>query len=500
MSNSNHERQAGKTWHGAARPNWAGRRLLQYLGYMESRRPDSDRISQRRAQAVVNHEGTDAQSAISPKRMRLNARAGAEMLQNSLLSLEARLGATLGAYDQEMLSTLIGVFSGLVRLIDGGTLEGSVRALEKELSTGERIAVDREKRQKAQTSTRYGAVSWNQAVQRTRVYSKEDREKSPITSTKESLSALKRKNTGPNVSAAETVDDELGPQSTTGPAAQLSRSQLMLYARDVARLYRAQRELHEQIMGMERNLEITEKAAAAGLLSGGVLHDVNHYLAVIRSAAELLQSELGTLSQANREDLGAIASSAARAGSLIHKFQFMARPGAETHMPVDLIETLLGARDLMKRQMNKKQIRLKMEINPELPAVLGDSAGLEEVIINLVGNALDILDPGGRIRIVADKVTRRDGGQDVALLVEDDGPGVPPELGDSIFEPFITGRRDGTGLGLYLVRRIVERHHGSVQLFSQPGKGARFLIRLPAMERNSDHVVEPVTPRRCSAP
>ncbi len=271
------------------------------------------------------------------------------------------------------------------------------------------------------------------------------------------------------------------PEEPTQLGSEELYQQLLLYAADLATLYQHQRRLHERIRDMEQMAKVTEKAAAAGLMSGGILHDVNHYLTVIASAAEMLPMELGDVPAPVREDLDAIAESAARAGALVHRFQYLSKPGAGQEIPFNLGDVVLNARSLLRRQLDKRGVKLVVELNENLPAVMGDPAAMEEVVINLLSNAIEILKSGGAIRVAVDAVAGAEGGRDVALLIQDNGPGVPPELQDRIFEPFVTGREGGTGLGLYLVRQIVERHGGTVRLFSSPGKGARFLIRLPAV-------------------
>ena len=455
---------AGRTWHGAARPQWAGNRLLSYLFERE------------------NADSTEGVKDKPGERSRIEARAAAEMLSNAALSLEARLSSSLGAWDRHYLSTIVGVFSGLSRMLDSGDcasvpkLKEFIDSPDIQQASGEdrgRVYSEPSQSQRKQTSAKWAAVFWENNRRRQK-------------STSRTSPKMRRQGINTWSGAKERVTGKtLLKNSDRGNGA--SGSQLLMYAKDVARLYRSQRFLHSQINDMEKNLQVTEKAAAAGLLSSGVFHDVNHYLAVIRSAAELLQSELTNVSQTSREDLEAISMSAGRAGSLIHKFQFMARPGSEQGVNVDLIEVLKEAKTLMKRQLDKNEIRLIIEVKPHLPTLLGDPAGLEEVIINLVGNAIEILEPGGSVRIVADsrKVGDGEDGTEVLLLVEDTGPGVPEELVETLFDPFVTGREGGTGLGLYLVKRIVERHGGQIRLFSQPGQGARFLIMLPVLKDSS---------------
>ena len=436
-----------KTWHGAARPQWAGTRLLEFLLQLWDK---------------VGGEGCENSVDV---RLQVEARTGAEILVSGLSALEARLYDVLEVGDRELLTAAVSVMQGMARTLDQPsgiahpTIKTSPKDVRLDRKTTERSvpAVEQEHR----TVDRWPALDdliegASGDEEETVVVSETDLGGTPQT---------------------VTTDLESGPNGVVDAGALYE--QLLRYAEDVARLYRAQRELHSRFSGMEQTMQVTEKAAAAGLMSGGVLHDVNHYLAVIRSAAELLQTDASSLTETSREDLGAIVESAGRAGTLIHRFQVLARPGADDDVLVSLVDVLLEARTLLKRQLTKRGIALVLEVNPELPPVSGDPAALEEVVLNLLSNAMEVLKSDGHIRVVADTAAGRDGGQDVVLLVEDDGPGIKDEIKDRIFEPFVTGREGGTGLGLYLVKRIVDRHKGSITLYSTPGDGAKFLIRLP---------------------
>ncbi len=347
------------------------------------------------------------------------------MLANAALSLETRVGPTLDIWDRQFLSVIVGVFTGLARIL-GGSECNSLISKMKDDHHGSGAHQGESKRDytgpspvtRRKTSAKWSAVYWD----------KEQNKKQ------------------------EEALHKNGPQ---------------------------RKEMREQIADLEKCLRITEKAAAAGLLSCGILHDVNHYLAVIRSAGELLQCELNGLARESEEDLEAIVTSAGKAGALIHKFQFLARPGTEQGVKVNLIDVLRSARTLMKRQLKKKNIELIMEAKPDLPPLIGDPAALEEVVINLLSNSTEALEAGGRIRMVLDS-SSSNGSREIVMLVEDNGPGVPKEIRDCVFDSFVTGREDGTGLGLFLVKRIIERHGGNIKLFSSRGRGTRFLIRLPA--------------------
>ncbi len=408
---------AGKTLHGTAGAHWAASRLI-------------DLLSKAWAEYAAQH-AEELAGGVG------DTRTAASLLLALFKGFEGRVSGSLSEGDGALLSAVSALLRTVVQLI------GEPRVLVREES-----AVGRQGR----TSDRWPALS-------------DGRFQAKLTR-------------AARVKATKIV------ASIPDEPIQLGRDalyeQLLLYAADLASMYQTQRRLHARIQSMEEMAKLTEKAAAAGLMSGGILHDVNHYLTVIQSAAEMLPIELGNVSDEVRGDMDAIAESAARAGALVHRFQYLSKPGAEQDVPFSLGDVVLNARALLRRQLDKRGIKLVVELGRDLPAVVGDPAAMEEVVINLLSNAIEVLKSGGMIRVAVDAVAGEAGGRDVALLVQDNGPGVPPELQGKIFEPFVTGREGGTGLGLYLVRQIVERHSGSVRLFSTPGKGARFLIRIPA--------------------
>jgi two-component system NtrC family sensor kinase len=118
---------------------------------------------------------------------------------------------------------------------------------------------------------------------------------------------------------------------------------------------------------------------------------------------------------------------------------------------------------------------------PDLPAIECDASQIQQVILALTSNALEACESGGSVRVEA---TTGPGPEEVQLRVQDDGRGISPELLDRIFEPFFTTKEEtsGVGLGLAVVYGIVQRHHGSVQVESELGRGARFTVRLPVRQ------------------
>jgi two-component system NtrC family sensor kinase len=123
---------------------------------------------------------------------------------------------------------------------------------------------------------------------------------------------------------------------------------------------------------------------------------------------------------------------------------------------------------------------LGVEVTKDLarvPMVEADFGQLRQAFLNIVINGIEAMGKGGHLRVSTRPLPGQDG---LEIVVQDDGPGIPPELMQKIFDPFFTTKEKGTGLGLSVVYGIVERHKGRVTVESEPGKGTRFTIRLPA--------------------
>jgi two-component system, OmpR family, sensor histidine kinase SenX3 len=163
-------------------------------------------------------------------------------------------------------------------------------------------------------------------------------------------------------------------------------------------------------------------------------------------------------------------------------FSASLRPAVEEPRQTFAIgDVLEHAVSVMAQEIEQAGCRMEVNVAPELPAVAGDPAALELAVRNLIGNAIR---HGGEGKWVGVSAARWDGGVEVRVC--DRGPGIPQREREKIFEPFYRGeqtrvqRIQGTGLGLSLVRKAVEKHRGTVTLDDSPGGGAQFTLRLPA--------------------
>jgi two-component system sensor histidine kinase HydH len=214
----------------------------------------------------------------------------------------------------------------------------------------------------------------------------------------------------------------------------------------------------------------SERLATFGQLIGSIGHELRNPLGVIESSLFLLRGRAGDDDRVKKH-LDRIGDQVRLSNQIISGLLDMVR---DRPLPLETIAVaalLGGAAEAVERP---RGVSLDV-VAAEGLAVRGDPVQLGRALVNLLTNAVQAVGPGGAIRLVG----RADGGA-VLLDVEDDGPGVAEAVRGRIFEPLITTKEHGNGLGLALVKRVAERHGGSVGHEPRPGGGTRFTLRLPA--------------------
>lgn len=234
---------------------------------------------------------------------------------------------------------------------------------------------------------------------------------------------------------------------------------------------------------MEQQMIATERLASLGTLATGVAHEINNPLAIIKESAGWMRLILKNPQMADiprREDLekaiGKIENAIERARRITHQLlgsvQRQEAAVVEVHLPSLVAETL----ELLHREIANRNVSVQREIAPEAETIWSDPYQLRQVLINLLSNAVQASNDEGRI-----DVRLQAHGEGVALEIADTGKGIPKENLDKIFEPFFSTKPpgEGTGLGLFVTRGIVEKLGGSITVESRLGAGARFRVVLP---------------------
>jgi two-component system, NtrC family, sensor histidine kinase HydH len=209
----------------------------------------------------------------------------------------------------------------------------------------------------------------------------------------------------------------------------------------------------------------SERLSTFGQLIGSIGHELRNPLGVMESSLYILKGRVGEDERA-RKHVDRIADQLGIANSIIKDLLDMIRDRP-------LSSARLRLRDVLEAAASQLQLAVALEPVAQLPEVEGDASQLRQVFVNLLDNAAHAAGPAGLVRIDA---AVEDGA--VAVGVEDSGPGVDEAVRPRLFEPLITTKQKGIGLGLALVKRIVERHGGTIS-YEPRGRGARFVVRLP---------------------
>jgi len=269
------------------------------------------------------------------------------------------------------------------------------------------------------------------------------------------------------------LDEELVVESLATP---MRPQMVLLVLRDVT-----QRRKIDQGMLHAARME------TVGILLGGIAHDFNNMLGTLLAHVGFLQATLADETALQRVDR--MESTIARASQLTRRLLTVARGTGADLGPVDILRVCQGAVELVVPTLSTG-VTLEVDVPEGLPPAHADAGDLEQVLVNLMVNARDAVDGEGNIRLVAREFQVGPGGRGVALMVEDNGPGVPEAMRVEMFRPFVTTKRQGTGLGLAVASQILQDHHGRIWHEPRPQGGARILLAL----RHADTVHEAPAP------
>jgi two-component system, NtrC family, sensor histidine kinase HydH len=225
-----------------------------------------------------------------------------------------------------------------------------------------------------------------------------------------------------------------------------------------------------------------ERLAALGQLSAGLAHEIRNPLGVIKGSAELLNQKLAASDSLAHELAGYIYTEVNRLSALVGRFLDFARPSQlELHAQA-LPEVMERSLKAVTAQGASANVQIHRDYAPGLPPVLLDQALCEQAFTNLLLNACEAMgEQGGELWIRIHPPPSESGAAgEVAVEIADTGPGVPPELKEQIFNPFVTTKKTGVGLGLAIVNKIVDAHGGTLTLASAPGQGACFRLTFPS--------------------
>jgi PAS domain S-box-containing protein len=228
---------------------------------------------------------------------------------------------------------------------------------------------------------------------------------------------------------------------------------------------------------IEDQTEILAQRALLGEVTAIFAHEVRNPINNISTGAQLVASRLGE-DHPLHESLLTIRNECTRLDQLMSDVLFFARPLELKMESIDLQQLMARILTRWRPRLNRAGVQTHTSYDPNAPAAMADPRTLEQVIVNLITNAIQAMTQGGTLSVTLVPIDESPEGQ-VALKIADTGPGIPEDLLERIFDPFFTTKKEGTGLGLAISRRILTAHRGQLQVESYPDAGTVFTILLP---------------------
>ena len=279
-------------------------------------------------------------------------------------------------------------------------------------------------------------------------------------------------------------------------------AKMVVVSRDITDRKHAEEEIrtaYRNLRDAQTQLIQSEKLASIGQFAAGIVHDLKNPLGIVLTGTELLLGMERTRDinwEVFAESIRLMRESVERANKMVQGLLSLSRREELKLTPEEMNTVVARAGELVKKEQPGANVGISQDLMTDAPRVLIDRDQMEQVLINLISNAIQAMPHGGSIRLATSMTRVKEGGprvgkritdffrpQDEALVVEiaDTGPGMPKETLEKIFEPFFTTkpRGQGTGLGLAIVRSIIEGHRGVVEATSQVGQGTTFRIILP---------------------
>jgi signal transduction histidine kinase len=237
-----------------------------------------------------------------------------------------------------------------------------------------------------------------------------------------------------------------------------------------------ERRAKEQLELKER-LGRAERLSALGELTAGVSHEIRNPLGIIRSSAELLRRKMATYEPENPvADI--IVEESGRLNTIITDFLNFAVPKTPHLLPTDIKEVVEKNLNFLEPQIRESNIIVTRHFESNLPAVMADQGLLYQAFLNIIINAMQSMENGGRIRVEIAVKNRS-----VEVSFEDNGKGIPDHVLGKVWDPFFTTKETGSGLGLGIVRNIIKSHEGEVYIANRPEGGAVVTVTIPGSER-----------------
>ena len=246
-------------------------------------------------------------------------------------------------------------------------------------------------------------------------------------------------------------------------------------------------------------LLLSERLSSMGRVASSIAHEINNPLTSILTTSSLLVRDLPD-SDPHKKQMQDMLQETLRCREILRRMLDLARPAPARKEPTDLNLVMIRSVQLMRNYMEVLNATAELELEPGLPRIAASPAQMQQVILNLLLNAVDAMPQGGKVRLQTRSLP---GEGQIEMRCQDSGVGLAPQEQEKIFQPFYTTKGErGTGLGLAVTREIVQDHQGTIRLESEKGHGATFIVRLPVpnyLQTESSADPAPAEPSRLNS-
>jgi two-component system NtrC family sensor kinase len=252
---------------------------------------------------------------------------------------------------------------------------------------------------------------------------------------------------------------------------------------------------HQELEHAHQQLIRTEKLASIGQLAAGVAHEINNPLGTITIFSHMLMKEIEA-DDPRKEDLQMIIEEASRAKEIVKGLLSFARETVLKPGMINLNSLIEDVLSLIENQSLFFNIKLKKELDPELPTMFVDAAQMKQVFLNIILNGAQAMEGSGELSV---RTRFMPDGKTVEIECSDTGSGISEETLTKLFDPFYTTKEKGTGLGLAIAYGIIDRHGGSIDVRSEMGVGSTFIITLPVLEHGDKRLMHTILEKESPA-